>query len=185
MPEPDEPPPEPEPPPLRIRIGVGLPAVPPADRRELSFARTYSSMKSEFGDEPVLIARLSRREVRGFRFGPDLLVPEPIEADNLGSGVFRVLNIATVGLIGPFAEEVFFRGFLVTAFVPTLGVVRAAALASAVFAISHIDLGVMVPFFFTGLLLAWLYIKTRSIWPPLLAHVAQNVLAIIGMFATA
>ena len=75
LPEPDEPPPEPEPPPLRIRIGVGLPAVPPADRRELSFARTYSSMKSEFGDEPVLIGRLIRREVRGFRFGPDLLVP--------------------------------------------------------------------------------------------------------------
>ena len=118
-------------------------------------------------------------------FGPDLLVPEPIDADNLGSSVFRVINVAVVGLIGPFAEEVFFRGFLLTAFVPSLGVFRAAALASAVFAISHIDLGVAVPFFVTGLLLSWLYVKTRSIWPPLLAHVAQNVLAIIGMFATA
>jgi len=118
-------------------------------------------------------------------FGPDLLVPEPIDADNLGSSVFRVVNVAVVGLIGPFAEEVFFRGFLLTAFVPSLGVFRAAALASAVFAISHIALGVAVPFFVTGLLLSWLYVKTRSIWPPLLAHMAQNVLAIIGMFATA
>ena len=52
------------------------------------------------------------------RFGLDILVPEPIDVDRLGSGVFRVANVAIVVLVGPFAEEVFFRGFLLTALMP-------------------------------------------------------------------
>ena len=118
------------------------------------------------------------------RFGPDILVPEPIDADRLGSGVFLAANVAIVVLVGPFAEEVFFRGFLLTALMPSLGAFRAAALASALFAVGHIDVGVMVPFFFTGLLLSWLYVRTRSIWPPMLAHAGQNTLAIIGLLAS-
>ena len=118
------------------------------------------------------------------RFGPDILVPEPIDADSLGSGLFLVANVAIVVLVGPFAEEVFFRGFLLTALMPSLGAFRAAALASALFAVGHIDVGVMVPFFFTGLLLSWLYVRTRSIWPPMLAHAGQNTLAIIGLLAS-
>ena len=118
------------------------------------------------------------------RFGPDILVPEPIDADRLGSGVFLAANVAIVVLVGPFAEEVFFRGFLLTALMPSVGAFRAAALASALFAAGHIDVGVMVPFFFTGLLLSWLYVRTRSIWPPMLAHAGQNMLAIIGLLAS-
>ena len=119
------------------------------------------------------------------RFGPDILVPEPIDADRLGSGVFLVVNVAVAVLIGPFAEEVFFRGFLLAALASSLGTLRAAALASALFAVAHIEVGVMVPFFVTGLLLSWLYLRTRSIWPPMLAHAGQNTLAIIGLLASA
>ena len=118
------------------------------------------------------------------RFGPDILVPEPLEADRLGSGAFRVVNVAVAVLVGPFAEEVFFRGFLLAALVPALGAFRAAVVASALFAVGHADVGVMVPFFFTGLLLSWLYVRTRSIWPPMLAHAGQNALAIIGLLAS-
>ncbi len=118
------------------------------------------------------------------RFGPDILVPEPLDVDRLGSGVFLVVNVAIAVLVGPFAEEVFFRGFLLAALVPTLGAFRGAVLASALFAVGHVDVGVMVPFFFTGLLLSWLYLRTRSIWPPMLAHAGQNSLAIIGLLAS-
>ena len=118
------------------------------------------------------------------RFGPDILVPEPLDVDRLGSGAFLVVNVAIAVLFGPFAEEVFFRGFLLAALVPALGTFRAAVVASALFAVAHVDVGVMVPFFFTGLLLSWLYVRTRSIWPPMLAHAGQNSLAIIGLLAS-
>ena len=118
------------------------------------------------------------------RFGAHILVPEPLDVDRLGSGAFRVVNVAVAVLIGPFAEEVFFRGFLLTALVPALGAFRAAVVASALFAVGHVDVGVMTPFFVTGLLLSWLYLRTRSIWPPMLAHAGQNALAIIGLLAS-
>ena len=118
------------------------------------------------------------------RFGPDILVPEPMDAERLGSGAFRVVNVAVAVLVGPFAEEVFFRGFLLAALIAPLGAFRAAAVSSALFAVGHVDAGVIAPFFVTGLLLSWLYLKTRSIWPPMLAHAGQNTVAIIGLLAS-
>ena len=108
----------------------------------------------------------------------DSLSPPSLPEDALGEGVYKTLNLAAIGLLGPMAEEVFFRGFLLTALVSPLGVLRAAAVSSAVFALSHGSLGLLVPVFVSGMLLSWLYIKTRSIWPPFAAHAAQNILAL-------
>jgi membrane protease YdiL (CAAX protease family) len=38
--------------------------------------------------------------------------------------------------------------------------------------------GVVIPIFVTGLLLTWLYAKTGSLVPSLLAHIGQNLLAL-------
>ena len=110
--------------------------------------------------------------------GLEPLLPPPIEADFLGEGFSRGLNASVIVIWVPFAEEVFFRGFLLAALVAPLGPVRAALLSSAVFAVGHLMLSAMIPFFVTGLLLAWLYLRTRSVWPPITAHAAQNLLAL-------
>lgn len=110
--------------------------------------------------------------------GVDSLVPPRVAEDILGDGAVRVVN--TVVFVGwaPFAEEVFFRGFLLAALVPFLGPARAAIVGSAVFAAAHLIPGSMIPIFVTGLLLSWLYLRSRSIWPPLVAHAAQNLIAV-------
>jgi membrane protease YdiL (CAAX protease family) len=79
---------------------------------------------------------------------------------------------------GPFAEEVFFRGFLLAALLPALGPTRAAAVSSAIFAGAHLTLSTMMPIFVTGMLLSWLYLRSRSIWPPFMAHAVQNLAAV-------
>ncbi len=99
--------------------------------------------------------------------GVDALEPPPIEEDLLGHGGIRVLNSVVIAGWAPFAEEVFFRGFILAALVSPLGMVRAAVVGSAVFAAAHLTLGTMAPIFVTGLLLSWLYLRSRSIWPPL------------------
>ena len=38
--------------------------------------------------------------------------------------------------------------------------------------------GVLVPAFVSGLILSWLYLKTGSIVPPVIAHAAQNLLVL-------
>ena len=110
--------------------------------------------------------------------GFDSLLPPALPAGVLGEGLHRALNTVTIGVLGPLAEEIFFRGFLLAALVPSLGPFRAAGVGSIVFAVSHLSVGVIVPFFVSGLLLSWLYLKTRSIWPPFAAHAAQNLIAL-------
>ena len=111
--------------------------------------------------------------------GIDVLIPEPIPSSALGGGPVRAVNIVIIGILGPLAEEVFFRGFLLAALVPVLGGLRATAVCSAIFALNHGVVAVMVPAFGSGLLLSWLYLKTRSIWPTFMAHSAQNLIALL------
>lgn len=109
--------------------------------------------------------------------GLDFLLPSQDIDEILGSGIWRALNFAMVGSAAPFAEELFFRGFLLAALMRVMGGARAILVSAAIFAIVHIDIGAMLPIFVTGALLGWLYIRSGSIWPPTLAHAAQNILA--------
>lgn len=110
--------------------------------------------------------------------GIERFLPPTTEDDILGKGFSRGLNASVIVLWVPFAEELFFRGFLLAALVAPLGPGRAAIVSSIIFAFGHLMLGAMIPLFVTGLLLAWLYLRTRSIWPPITAHAAQNLLAL-------
>ena len=115
--------------------------------------------------------------------GVDMLVPPRLPHELLAEGQARLLSIVGVGLAGPLIEEVFFRGFLLAALVQPLGPLRAAAVASAVFAAAHASIAVVLPLFVIGLLLSWLYLRTGSLWPPFAAHAAQNLLALAATLA--
>ena len=108
----------------------------------------------------------------------DFLLPPEVPASALGDGFYKMANIVIIGVLGPMAEEVFFRGFLLAALLRPLGALRAVAVCSAFFAVSHGSLGLLVPVFVSGMLLSWLYLRTRSIWPPFAAHAAQNLIAL-------
>jgi len=109
--------------------------------------------------------------------GLDSMDSSQLQEDVLGEGTVKVLNMMILAGWAPFTEEVFFRGFLLASLLPSLGAVRAATLSSVVFAGAHMLPVAMIPLFVTSLLLSWLYIRTRSIWPPVAAHAAQNLLA--------
>lgn len=112
--------------------------------------------------------------------GIDILVPDQgLEEISALDGFAKLPTFSIVGLLAPFAEEVFFRGFLLAALVPVLGGLRGAAVSSAVFSVAHLNVGTLFPIFVMGMLLAWLYLRTGSIWPPFVAHAAQNILALI------
>ena len=112
--------------------------------------------------------------------GIDILVPDQnLEEIAALDGIARVPTFVIVGLLAPFAEEVFFRGFLLAALVKMVGGLRGALVSSALFSAAHLNLSTLVPIFVMGMLLAWLYLRTGSIWPPFVAHAAQNLLALI------
>ncbi len=121
--------------------------------------------------------------------GLESLVPEQVPRDVLGKGVYLLLSIAVIVFWVPFAEELFFRGFLLTALLRYLRLAWALVIGSAIFALGHISslnsVGAVVPAFVSGLLLSWLFLKTRSIWPGYMAHMAQNLIAILAVLVSA
>ena len=114
--------------------------------------------------------------------GIDLLIPPNFQKTYLGEMPLEFANLITIIILGPLGEEVFYRAFLLGALIKSTGTIRAIAISSIIFAVSHISLGVILPFFISGVLLSFLYIRTKSIWPPLVAHSMQNLLAVITIY---
>lgn len=110
--------------------------------------------------------------------GMDILVPPEIPRDIVLSGNRVVLTFLALALWTPLSEEVFFRGFIFAGLSPRWGVTGGMIISAAIFSIFHISLGVLVPIFVTGLLLAWLYRQTGSLWASIVAHAGQNAAAL-------
>lgn len=88
------------------------------------------------------------------------------------------VNAAVIVLLGPFAEELFFRGLGVRALVP-LGGVAAVVVSGLVFGLVHGILGALPPLVLFGAGLAWVRLRSASVWPSFIAHSAYNGLGIL------
>jgi membrane protease YdiL (CAAX protease family) len=104
------------------------------------------------------------------------LVPPPLP-EQLEFAAPAGLVFALVVLTAPLAEELFFRGFVCAGLASRWGWGRAALASAVLFAASHGSLGVAGPALLAGLVFAWLYRRTGSVWPAILAHTLQNALA--------
>lgn len=103
-----------------------------------------------------------------------------MEFTNTGLGLAIIALLAVV--VAPVAEETFFRGFLFSGIGKRYGYVWGAVFSALIFSLAHIlQPGAFLPIFLLGLLLAWLYIKTGSIWACIFTHFAYNSIALIFM----
>jgi membrane protease YdiL (CAAX protease family) len=90
-------------------------------------------------------------------------------------------NPATIVLVGvlavlaaPIAEETFFRGFLFPALRVRWGTFWAALASGLLFAALHFNVGSIVPFTVIGMLLAWAYVFSGSLWTAIGVHLVFN-----------
>ena len=114
----------------------------------------------------------------------DQFATPDVESDIFFDGPAVLLTFQALAFITPISEELFFRGFIFRGLLPKMGPLGAIAASALVFSAFHLSLGVLVPIFITGLLLAWLYWRTGSLWAAIGAHAGQNALA-LGMQALA
>ena len=111
----------------------------------------------------------------------DWLAPPEYPPDMVFSGAASVFTFQALAVWTPITEEIFFRGFIFTGLVSRLGIWGAMGASALIFSSFHLDpenLGVLVPIFVTGLLLAGLYWLTGSLWPSIVAHAGQNAAAL-------
>jgi uncharacterized protein len=100
----------------------------------------------------------------------------------LGQGVFGTIAAGMLIVVAaPFAEEVFFRGFIFGGLRRRLSFPAAALLSGAIFGLFHFtgpgSIGVVPQLALLGFALAWLYEETGSIYPAIAVHAVNNALA--------
>ena len=94
--------------------------------------------------------------------------------------------LALTFAVTPFAEEVFFRGFLYKWMKGHRPVWLAALVSSAIFGASHIIPPQAINAFVLSLVLIWFYEKSGSIWPAIVAHAVNNITGtMLGALAAA
>jgi len=93
-------------------------------------------------------------------------------------GVSLFLMVFVVGVFGPVAEELVFRGYMWDVFRRWLPEPVVWVATSVVFAAYHMDPVHAVPLLFTALFLGWLRYMSGSIYPPIIAHVINNCLGL-------
>src|SRR3990172_4823920 len=93
------------------------------------------------------------------------------------------LNALVAATVVPFAEELFFRGLGVRV-LSVLGGGGAIVATALVFSLAHGLLVALPPLFFFALGLAWVRLRSDSVWPAVLAHGAYNGIALVLAFLT-
>jgi len=92
--------------------------------------------------------------------------------------------------LGPLAEELLFRGVLLSALLQRWGSATAILLSSVLFALMHLpglnwQVFAVPNLLLLALALAWLRLRSGSIWPGVLAHGTYNLMAVAAWFAAA
>ena len=90
-----------------------------------------------------------------------------------------VVSFITVGIVAPVLEEMLFRGVLLRGFLEHYKTVPAILLSAVVFAGFHFTLSQLPVAFGLGCFVGWLYWRTRSLWPCILAHMFYNMSIIV------
>lgn len=88
-----------------------------------------------------------------------------------------LLNLITIVLVGPIAEEVFFRGLIYTRLKKGMNTVAAAILSSVLFGIGHGGFIWFFSAFVAGLAMVWIFETTGSLFAAIAVHMANNAIA--------
>jgi membrane protease YdiL (CAAX protease family) len=99
----------------------------------------------------------------------------------------RILLALLVVCVAPFVEELVFRGVLLSGLASRMRIGWAMLVSAIVFGGAHLPdfkfAWYPVPaLILLGLVLAWLRIRTRSLWPSIILHASNNFFAALAWF---
>jgi membrane protease YdiL (CAAX protease family) len=86
------------------------------------------------------------------------------------------------GVVVPIAEEAFFRGVVYSWMRQHSPAWVAILLSSAIFGALHGEISVAGATFVMGIILAWFYERSHSLWAPITIHILNNSLKLILLY---
>lgn len=112
-------------------------------------------------------------------------VPEGLEVANEllrnSEGPLLLSFLFSICIFAPILEEVIFRGVLWYPIERIFSSNVALLVTSILFSLAHLDLVHMIAVFPLGLLFGILRKRTKSIWPAIIAHATNNIMASLSL----
>ncbi|WP_456473673.1 CPBP family intramembrane glutamic endopeptidase [Candidatus Pyrohabitans sp.] len=128
------------------------------------------------------VERISYRFLHDY-IGESQLQRALVEAAKSEQGLAVMLLVGAV--LAPISEELYFRGYMLSALAGKFGAKAGVTLSSLYFAAVHFDARAFLPIFILGVILAIAYAKTRSLTLVITAHMVINsttfVLSYLGV----
>ena len=93
-----------------------------------------------------------------------------------------LFNIFLIAIIPSLGEELFFRGTLQRIFADTRGVVFAVWITAIIFSAFHFQFYGFIPRVVLGAFLGYLFVWSKNIWLPIVAHFANNAFIVIYFY---
>ena len=112
-------------------------------------------------------------------------VPEPQNVEELLGGNDFNLTAAYLMLVfsAPVWEEIAFRGVLQDALHKLMKPSMAILLSGTIFGIIHFDKDQTIPLILLGCVFGWMYHKSKSVFPCIIAHSFVNTLGAVNLFS--
>lgn len=92
------------------------------------------------------------------------------------------LFILLVTVVGPILEELIFRKIIFGEIYKRSNFILATAVSSLLFALVHVDFTHLLVYFVMGIVFSFLYVKTKRIIVPIVAHVLMNTGVVVIQF---
>lgn len=97
--------------------------------------------------------------------------------DKLTSLPLKIMFAAAGIIVAPIGEEIFFRGLLYNSLKRQWGVPAAIVVSGVIFAVAHFGPIAILGIIPMGMLLAYVYERTKSLWVTITMHMLNNLLA--------
>ncbi len=93
-----------------------------------------------------------------------------------------LLTLLAVAVIAPVSEEIIFRSFVFRWLQGRMPLWGAVLVSAAIFSAAHAgwaEPSLFLPVFLGGVLLAYVYAKSRSVWPGVIIHMSINIVGVL------
>ncbi len=127
----------------------------------------------------VLLVSLINQQIWQGQGGSNPLLFLALQSkDKVALAVFLV----TASIAAPIFEEIMFRGFLLPSLTRYVSVTGAILISGLIFAVAHLSLSEVLPLATLGIVLGFVYTRSRNLLAPMLLHCLWNSGTLISLF---
>ncbi|MBC7969979.1 MAG: CPBP family intramembrane metalloprotease [Verrucomicrobia bacterium] len=127
----------------------------------------------------VILISLVNQKIWQGQGGSNPILPIALEGKDNGA---LFLFFVTAAIAAPIFEEILFRGFLLPSLTRYMPVWGAIVLSSFIFALAHLSLSEVLPLMVLGMVLGFVYARSRNLLSSMLLHSLWNSGTLLSLF---